>query len=216
MTFSPKITIVSGVALAAVGAYEIRKAVKESDKKKKIIHGLIGVGLMMGGIFAGRKGVLQVIGLEAQKKKVSDDNPAKNILSEIEVQNSEGSKKNTEKVKSRAPLNFKGDNNSDSFDQIMNSSGDGQIIEKQIVLHPEVKKPVLDNNRGGIKVVGSVDPKKLEESRRVRQEIKMGIDAKDAELKKTVKNKVLGGWHSDKAKQLRYDIAILKAKLFHI
>ena len=216
MTINPKLKIVSGAALVAGGIYEIRNAIKEADKKKKIIHGLIGAGLCIGGIWYGRKGVIQVIGLNEQAKKTDAANdPAKAIATDL--------KEKAEEEKPVKSQNFSGQKKNiipsrDSFDQIMNSSGGNTTrMDTRSPVEQAVSEVMANRNNNGATRPAApiIDAKKIAESRRIKQEIKNDITVKELELKRTIKDKSLG-WNSDKAKQLRYDIAIQKARLFHI
>jgi len=211
MTLNPKLTIVSGVALTSGGFFAIYRATKETDKKKKLIYGAVGAGLILSGIYAGYKGVIQVMSHDAQKKAADEaSTPAKGIIADMkaEVKNNPPQKKNP-----TPSQNFSGEKNNDSFDLIMKSASDSHIANTI----SEPKKPAFatpKNNGIGIKVVGTVDVNKIRENAIKKQEIQKEIDAKDVQHKSLIKKK--GMFNSDLAKQLRYDMAILKGKLFHV
>lgn len=223
MTISPKIKIASGAILASAGAYEIYTSVKSTDKKKKILHGLIGAGLLLGGLFVGRKGIIQVIGLNEQSKATNNANdPAKAIASDLNKESLEDKNKNAVRIKNKN-ISTSSNNNDDSFDRIKNSmSADGDLkpakqVERNYIISGIVsEKPresilATNNNSGGVKVVGRVDPKILEDGRKKRQAISDFIAMMELEHKKIIKQK--GGWNKDSAKLLRNKIAIEKARL---
>jgi esterase/lipase superfamily enzyme len=164
-----------------------------------------------------------VIGLNEQNKTTNNaNNPAEAIASDLSKKISEN--KNSEKIKSNKPAAVNSNSNDDSFDRIKNSmSADGDLrpakqVERNYIVSGIISEKsresthVADNNNsGGVKVVGTIDPKILEDGKKKRQAILDFIAMMESEHKKIIKSK--GGWNKDSAKLLRNKIAIEKARL---
>lgn len=222
MTINPKVKIASGVVLAAAGAYEIKNAIKATEKKKKIIHGIAGVALILSGLFIGKKGVVQVMGLSVQNRKIDDtDNPAQAIASDLNAQSAD-------KKKAAQAQNFSGKKKDtvivkDSFSQILNSSaggGSGQVMEKSQAKQTPPNNVVVkhqDRRTGGTGVnsPNKISPVEIEKSRLRKKAITDSISLKEEEHKKIAKDKNRG-WNDDNARKLRNDISLLKAQLFYV
>jgi len=227
MTINPKLKIVSGVALAGGGAFMFYQANKATDKKKKLMYGLAGAGLIISGFFVGKKGVIQVIGLNRQGKANDDaNNPAKAITAdmvkekaEVKPNNNKVERENTQRT---APLAFNNrEKNLDSFDTIMQSASPNGAPPSSVQSKPKNNNVVQKNdtikarNNGsvtsmGIKVVDKLDAKILERNSQRRQLILNQISEKEKQNKILIK---ASGWHA--GLPLRNEISILKAQLFH-
>lgn len=230
MTINPKVKIVGGVALAGGGAFMFYQSNKATDKKKKWLYGLTGVGLVIGGFLAGKQGVVQVIGLREQGKATNTSNdPAKGVIADMAKENIEVKKPSVEKentVRSSTLAFDNGNKNASEFDSIMSSTASSGATpsKNNIRTIPATQPKIVDKNNNiitanrndavknmGARVVGKVDPKVLERNKQERQSILGTISAKESEHKKLIK---LSGWHS--GLPLRNEISMLKARLHYV
>jgi hypothetical protein len=238
MTINPKVTIGGGVVLAGGGAYMFYQSNKATDKKKKLMYGLAGAGLVVAGFFVGKKGVVQVIGLRAHDKVATKpDEPSKGVIADMNKEKVEekkpsansGTKTNGVKVDRSnddrtVTLAFNDSKkNADSFDTIMHSTG-ATPQNHAIKTIPTQKPNIVDKNKNiisahrndavrtmGTKVVSKVDPKILERNKIEKQTLLSTISAKETEHKKLIK---LSGWHA--GLPLRNEISMLKARLHYV
>jgi hypothetical protein len=237
MTINPKLKIASGVALAGGGAFMFYQSSKATDKKKKLMYGIAGGALIIGGFFAGKKGVIQVMGLREQGKAVDKSNePAKGIIAdmskeEVEVKKPTVSKNNLKRDEDgntirTATLAFnKGEKNSDSFDSIMRSNSTAPADNRIRTVPSKQPNIVVKDKNGnaitanrneavrtmGVRTVGKIDPAVLEKNRLDKQALLNSITAKESEHKKLIK---LSGWHA--GLPLRNEISMLKARLHYV
>lgn len=222
MTISPKVKIISGVTLTGAGAYVFFKhSIGNPDKKKQLIFGIAGGMMIVSGIIMGKKGIAQAKSLKEQAKINDSNNPAKDIVSEVEEENIAIKNKNisNNNAKSSRPAsNFSANGSGDSFEQIKSSMSSVDIIKPPIQSREKQKGGILGvatkrenkSHVNGVKVVGKIPAEEIEKNAKRKQNILNSITAKEKEHKAFIKK---NGWHA--GLPIRNEISVLKAQLYY-